>query len=146
MKVYYYGVLLFVVLLCSCQQTTVLGGGVPGPAGGYVFYDKGEYSEGWRYLECAPEDGDNNFGGYEDWYVPSIKELKWMSENLYKKGMGDFEYDYNRADYYYRKYYLSSEKDGNGYAYYVHLKTGDVDSNPSSGKSPSFYTRTVRKF
>jgi len=25
-----------------------------GPAGGYVFYDKGYYSEGWRYLESAP--------------------------------------------------------------------------------------------
>ena len=27
-----------------------------GPAGGYVFYDKGSYSDGWRYLEAAPED------------------------------------------------------------------------------------------
>jgi len=25
-----------------------------GPAGGIVFYDKGEYSNGWRYLEVAP--------------------------------------------------------------------------------------------
>jgi len=25
-----------------------------GPAGGYVFYDKGYYSDGWRYLESAP--------------------------------------------------------------------------------------------
>ncbi len=25
-----------------------------GPAGGWVFYDKGSYSNGWRYLECAP--------------------------------------------------------------------------------------------
>jgi hypothetical protein len=27
-----------------------------GPSGGYVFYDKGEYSDGWRYLEAAPSD------------------------------------------------------------------------------------------
>jgi hypothetical protein len=139
MKVYYYGVLLFVFLLCSCQ-TTVLEGGVPGPAGGYVFYDKGEYSDGWRYLECAPEDGDNNFGGYEDWYVPSIKELKWMSENLCKKGMGDFEYD--RGDYH---YYLSSEKDSGGRSYYVRLTSGDVNSSPSTSPS-GYHTRTVRKF
>ena len=27
-----------------------------GPAGGYVFFDKGEYSDGWRYLEAAPKE------------------------------------------------------------------------------------------
>jgi len=27
-----------------------------GPAGGYIFYDKGYYSYGWRYLEAAPSD------------------------------------------------------------------------------------------
>lgn len=27
-----------------------------GPAGGYIFYDKGFYSYGWRYLEAAPND------------------------------------------------------------------------------------------
>jgi len=28
-----------------------------GPAGGWVFYDKGYYYGGWRYLEAAPSDG-----------------------------------------------------------------------------------------
>jgi hypothetical protein len=27
-----------------------------GPAGGWIFYDKGSYSDGWRYLEAAPSD------------------------------------------------------------------------------------------
>lgn len=27
-----------------------------GPAGGWIFYDKGEFSDGWRYLEAAPGD------------------------------------------------------------------------------------------
>lgn len=37
-----------------------------GPAGGYIFYDKGFYSEGWRYLEAAPENIGNFviFGHY----------------------------------------------------------------------------------
>lgn len=28
--------------------------GGTGPAGGHIFYDKGSYSNGWRYLEAAP--------------------------------------------------------------------------------------------
>ena len=30
-------------------------GGI-GPAGGYIFYDRGYYENGWRYLEAAPAD------------------------------------------------------------------------------------------
>lgn len=30
--------------------------GDPGPAGGWIFYDKGNYSDGWRYLEASPKD------------------------------------------------------------------------------------------
>ena len=29
--------------------------GKTGPAGGLIFYDKGSYSDGWRYLEAAPK-------------------------------------------------------------------------------------------
>ena len=38
-----------------------------GPAGGYIFYDKGYYSDGWRYLEAAPvstEWYDKHWGSY----------------------------------------------------------------------------------
>lgn len=30
--------------------------GKVGPAGGYIFYDRGYYENGWRYLEAAPAD------------------------------------------------------------------------------------------
>jgi hypothetical protein len=32
--------------------------GDTGPAGGWIFYDKGSFSDGWRYLEAAPRDVD----------------------------------------------------------------------------------------
>lgn len=34
---------------------TIYSVGDTGPAGGLVFYDKGDYSGDWRYLEAAPE-------------------------------------------------------------------------------------------
>jgi len=41
--------------------------GGTGPAGGHIFYDKGSYSNGWRYLEAAPastEWTDNEWGSF----------------------------------------------------------------------------------
>ncbi|HMB00111.1 MAG TPA: hypothetical protein VKS21_03905 [Spirochaetota bacterium] len=34
-----------------------------GPAGGWIFYDKGSYSDGWRYLEAAPGEYSGVFFG-----------------------------------------------------------------------------------
>lgn len=39
---------------CVCAGTTSYSIGSQGPAGGYVFYDKGIFSNGWRYLEVYP--------------------------------------------------------------------------------------------
>ncbi|NCC14609.1 MAG: hypothetical protein EOM32_14700, partial [Spirochaetia bacterium] len=47
--------------------TWVVGG--LGPSGGYIFHDKGSYSDGWRYLEAAPSDiavGAALFGYYRE--------------------------------------------------------------------------------
>ena len=149
--------------------TTAYAIGDTGPAGGLVFYDKGFYSDGWRYLEAAlydimdggsgscyyifgyyrPEsvnltvgtafaigsgkfnterlvkymdidgkaysDGsgegvkeyaarkclDYEYGGYDDWFLPSKDELNLMYENLHRKGLGSFAYyDWSSSEYY----------------------------------------------
>jgi hypothetical protein len=46
--------------------------GDTGPAGGLVFYDKGSYSDGWRYLEAAPASTE-------------VNNVQWMS------GSDDFD-------------------------------------------------------
>jgi hypothetical protein len=41
-----------------------------GPAGGLIFYDKGSYSDGWRYMEAAPGDQQSKNWGTYDYTVP----------------------------------------------------------------------------
>lgn len=60
-------VLLIIILCCSsCYiSNSPYKVGSDGPAGGIIFYDKGKYSDGWRYLEAAPKDLSGTYGfGY----------------------------------------------------------------------------------
>lgn len=69
-----------------------------GPAGGYIFYDKGYYSDGWRYLEAAPADlrvvagmptVDASISGYSSatvGYVFGYFRTKDSGSNLYVNG------------------------------------------------------------
>ena len=81
--------------------------GDTGPAGGIVFYDRGDNSAGWQYLEAAPPDfefeGNWNsantvcrllsINGFTGWRLPTRDELSFMYLNLKQKGLGGFGND-----------------------------------------------------
>ena len=84
-----YSALCAVIALLMTACETLDGGNLIGPAGGFVFYDKGAYANGWRYLECTPENAgtgawtealqiclDYSLSGYDDWRMPDIDELE----------------------------------------------------------------------
>ncbi len=45
-----------IILEKKCEQTETFAIGAQGSAGGIVFYDKGSYSNGWRYMEMSTID------------------------------------------------------------------------------------------
>jgi len=47
---------LLLLVLSACAKTYKIG--ELGPAGGVVFYDKGQKTEGWRYLEVSPVEAE----------------------------------------------------------------------------------------
>ena len=52
-----------------------------GPAGGWVFYDKGSYSNGWRYLEAAPKDLDKMYQWGDDGIFDTLELIGWGKQN-----------------------------------------------------------------
>ena len=78
--------------------------GDKGPAGGIVFYDKGDKTDGWQYLEAAPPEFEFeanwnsakdmckllNINGITGWRLPNRDELSFMYLNLKQKGLGGF--------------------------------------------------------
>ena len=54
-----------IILRQSCQSTTNYNVGTTGSSGGIVFYDKGSYSNGWRYMETALVDSQVSEWGCE---------------------------------------------------------------------------------
>ncbi len=97
------------VTLYAVWEITEYSIGSLGPAGGYIFYDKGTYSDEWRYLEAAPYGwysgavdplkdwmnallvcADIEIQGFSDWELPSKQYLDLMYHNLHVLGLGSF--------------------------------------------------------
>ncbi len=163
-----------------------------GPAGGYIFYDKGLYQDGWRYLEMAPAEADADwmlwggggvsiegtsydtgtgkentdlivsllgrngdmyparycdelvYGGYDDWFLPSIDALVLAYENLTIPGIGDFPAMYKT----WIKNYWSSTVDGAGGNYAAFAFYLESTNGVPSGAGRDFrgvYVRPVRR-
>jgi len=80
--------------------TTPYDIGDEGPNGGIVFYDKGDYFDGWRYMEVMLDDWGPTIwwgvmigAGPTGWAVPNPYELEQMYLNLYLNDLGDFQGD-----------------------------------------------------
>jgi len=60
-----------------------------GPAGGRVFYDKGRYSEGWRYMEAAPVTHEfQATWGLNGVYLPTRTQIgsgRWNTELILRE-------------------------------------------------------------
>lgn len=169
--------------------------GDTGPAGGLIFFDKGYFSDGWRYLEAAPRDigkytfgyyrkkglnldvitserigtgrynterlvkymdkdgrafcyrsgsetdeyaaricSDYSYGGYDDWFLPSLDELDLMYDNLYLFGLGSFTDE---------RYWSSSEIDGD----YTWVQSFfDGSQRDYFDRALDYYIRPMRAF
>lgn len=165
-----------------------------GPAGGFVFYDKGEFSDGWRYMEIAPVETEGDwmewgasgifigetredigtglentqrivselgnsdpktgypypallcdrllFNGYDDWYLPSIRELELVYTNLIETGKGDFP----NTVYGIPNYWSSTEDNSSlSGAFALYLIGGNGTTSSGNRQLPSRY-RAARRF
>ncbi|MCL2211282.1 MAG: FlgO family outer membrane protein [Treponema sp.] len=127
------------------DNSTVYKVGSIGPSGGYVFMDKGLYTDGWRYLEAAPSNYDfnafvdgykggtnpyyqrnvldllrpMNINGITGWRIPNRSELLLMYSILKQKGIGEFN----------NSHYISNEEDWVGdFRYFWSVRFNDGES------------------
>ena len=62
--------------------------GDTGPAGGFIFYDKGNSQGGWRYLEAAPEETEKALGFWVTPYTQNGSNRELLSQTT-GRAVGD---------------------------------------------------------
>jgi len=100
---------IFLFSTCALEIANIIG-----PGGGYVFYDKGNYDNGWRYIECSSYDigevkdisqssierawelcSENSGGWYRfEWELPQESDLRKILE-CFSYGLTRFSPDYH---------------------------------------------------
>jgi hypothetical protein len=73
------------------------------------------------------------FGGYDDWFLPSKDELNMMYQNLKQKNLGWFQG---------QPYWSSSENNGQ-YTWYQDFSNGYQNDR---GKNNAYLVRAIRRF
>ena len=76
---------------------------------------------------------DYTYGGYSDWFLPSMEELRYMYENLYSKSIGTWSI-----------FYWSSTEDSGSNSWYYDFYDDYV--YPYSRRYGGSYVRAVRAF
>ena len=150
-----------VLLLTTCasvpsghtEENRPLRVGDTGPAGGLIFYDKGENTDGWQYLEAAPVEFEFqanwnsanemcrllNINGFTGWRLPTRDELSFMYLNLKQRDLGGFSNDS----------YWSSTEEQNIFTFtmYHNFGSGLVLGADRLGRGiVSYKVRAVREF
>jgi hypothetical protein len=86
---------------------------------------------------AAQHCADLNFGGFNDWFLPSMDELDLMYKNLKARGLGGFR----------DNWYWSSSAAGDYDAWYQHFGDGrQATYNIADSRNNTYRVRAIRAF
>ena len=100
----------------------------------YTSDDGNETTSEYAVKACS----DYIYGGKDDWFLPSIDELKAMYDNLYEKEISSFKSDKN--------YWSSSEYSNGNFAVYTAGFNDKYSKDEYGRTSLSCYVRPIRSF
>ena len=127
----------------GCVMTNIFG--ATGTAVGTGSQNTTDIVAGCSDLEVAACICKNlELNGYSDWFLPSIDELNLMYQNLHKKGLGEFHYEFCIFNYCRDVFYWSSSQYDDLSAWCLYFKTG-IRANGNS-KNNGGNIRAIRAF